>query len=1221
MEGPSKLVVLCDDMWCSAKTASETNLRLLARFVGINFEARGDSIHGDRLQARYFPGPGLGTAFDLVVSGEIGDSIATRCVDIYEYIANNFTESHELWMFGAGRGAYVIRCVAGMIDKCGIVRVKQGVNLETRMLAHGAYTMYASQAGNLPAISRFKTTSSWVLVERPIKFIGLFDTTGPKRFAPISFAVESTWSLPPPCDDFDLSRVAEHVYHAVAIHERLPLFNFYPLPPSDDGEKQTSGSRNVHEKWFPGMHYDLARQEFSFQPAGGITNMPSFFWPFGERVRPNALIADLVLRWMLEKIQAVDSSKSLGPGSNWWRAELPWALTSCKRSMGSGDIYGSILEYTPLAPLRLWWNWLPGCLTQPLAEANRRWLEFVLGLEDRKIPRVSAETYDYKKPFDQSGDTIERLAQLSRERYPSNAYDDFQLLRCLMGETDEQTFLCLTGKEHDPRPQPSGGLGAGGHMVLDISWQGPAFYKLYRGDRAKVDWDRVLTITKASADGEYYIARSVSAFLSEFYGDLGVSLLEWVEKLCRFKTRQIPREKITEILKKKTREMPKEKAGDIPKEEKTKEGFQSASAACSPDTLDRVHLHVSEDSITACFEDDELDWKIPATSSYKIDRALSALRWVVSVFQSLEGTPGIFRVGCLVDDSSNRKSWLPSREPFKAGKEESSCWMRLFDAACVAEMPPSLHFDVGKRSEGLEVRWDQLMELTRVSRFWHTETGVVLFGADIALAQLAPVESRRWHVVRTPGELISPLHVEKGITSSRHPVTLRQELEFWDLLSAGSTGPREGAIESWVKRGHETQERKLDLEEFSYQEGMVYVGWCSEPSVVLGSQRPSQALLRTLDQRSGVLAVTNNIISLANVNTARVWNIAATFQVLGVGLTGNFGQQYGKQGNVQPLAVGLRSNELFCEQLQHISLTPCILWDDTLKRAWLVPGTCALLFVSLCYFARLGLTFNGDIQYATPSNDAAASATRCIERNEALVLTNQNVPAGTTFGHLVLWQWQNMQEAQTVCRSTTTNSKHVRPGVVFGYDLYDMLGPGRVVLRCLDERRAGRNLRGWEPLAQEDATQVIFCKSIGPVIQCVSEACPGAPCQAFCDDSATGRAQGVLACLLQDFKRFFEQDWDQYPQTSRLLVGTGFEWVPRGRDPFGHVERPPHQPGTPCRCCEQLGRLQAIIPARHESAFTRCFRRWVRQCVEKSDIFTNAMWLDQPLAVRFGLVS
>jgi hypothetical protein len=1194
-----KLIVLCDGMWCSAETKSETNLRMLARLVGINFEKREDSLHDERCQARYFAGPGLGTPLDLVATGKLVDDIGTRCIDIYKYIADNFTAKHEVWMFGLGRGAYVIRCVAGMVANCGILKAT-GDDHETRVLAQRAYTMYVNQTDSLSSMSKFRSTSSWA-VERPIKFIGLLDTTSPKGFAVLSSIATASgfpWRLHPPCHDADVLRVAEMVYHAVAMHERLPFSDLCPLRPPYADEKQASRPRNVHEKWFPGMHYDLARQEFSLHPlGGGLPHNSLLSWSLGQRVQPNAVISDLVLMWMLEKIQAADPSGTVVPDVGRRIEEFLHGFAGDgTQPTGSGDIYDNILEYTPLAPLRLWWSYLPDSFTQHFVEFKRRWLESVLGLGGRKILDVGAETYDYRRPFDQSGETIENLAQLSRERYPSTAYDDFHLFRRLTGEIDQGTFLCLAGKEHESPQKPPGASDLGEHTVLDVEWQGPEFYALHRGHRDRVDWARVLTITKASAAGEYYIARTVSGFLSEFYGDMGISLLEWVDKLCTFRTREVPKE------------MGEERS-------------PSANAKNASGMLHRLHLHVSEDSVTACFADASLDWRIPATCSDKIDRALSALRWVVSVFQSPEGASGTFRVGCKDDDINVRSSrWEPYREPFEPGKEECSCWTQLFDVTYVADMPPSLHYDVRERPEGLEIDWNQLLDLTVVSRFRHTDDGVILFGTDIALIQRAPVETRLWHVVRRPGEFIPTLPLEKALASSHQPSEPPRELEFLSTIEpvGASSDLEAGAIKSWVKWRRDARRAKSDLEDFQYPAGSVYVGWCCEPIVTMGTTAPTREFLERFDEASEVrrVRVTDNIVALASVNNVRVWNLGFKLGFMGFGgVDGTVGGQHGEEAKVPPLAIDLRQRRLFSATLRSLRATPCILWDDTLRRAWLVPGTCALLFISLCYFALLELTFDGEVRYATPSNDPATSAETCLIENRSLRLTNEGEPEGVTFGALVLELWHEMEQAQRVCWSTPSNVKHAKEGVVFGYDLHDLLGTGHVALRYLDRNRAGPSLPSWEPLARLDTTQVIFCKSVGQVIRCASEKCPGAPCRESCERTDVG-PPGVLACLLQDFRRFFSEDWDRYAQSGTLLVQHGFEWVPRGPDPFGHNSRSAHVPGAPCQCCAQVNRLQAIEPVRRESFLARHFRRLFR--FTRRDYFRNAMWLDQRLAVRFG---
>jgi len=101
----------------------------------------------------------------------------------------------------------------------------------------------------------------------------------------------------------------------------------------------------------------------------------------------------------------MDTGKHLGRGFLDKRRsgrELSYirATTRAHERHSTDRIGRYIRQYTPLALLYGWWNSLPGFLTRPLAEAQRRRLEFILSLGDRKIPLIGAEIYNYKRPFD-----------------------------------------------------------------------------------------------------------------------------------------------------------------------------------------------------------------------------------------------------------------------------------------------------------------------------------------------------------------------------------------------------------------------------------------------------------------------------------------------------------------------------------------------------------------------------------------------------------------------------------------------------------------------------------------------------------------------------------------------------------------------------------------------------------------------------------------------------
>lgn len=115
-------------------------------------------------------------------------------MEVYEYIVQHFTPEHKIWMFGLSRGAYTVRCVAGMINNCGILRRRDnngnlldqknngdGLNDQERSLCKEVYRIYRSHDPvdhpEAPRSIAFKRKASYD-VTTPVKFMGLFDTVG-----------------------------------------------------------------------------------------------------------------------------------------------------------------------------------------------------------------------------------------------------------------------------------------------------------------------------------------------------------------------------------------------------------------------------------------------------------------------------------------------------------------------------------------------------------------------------------------------------------------------------------------------------------------------------------------------------------------------------------------------------------------------------------------------------------------------------------------------------------------------------------------------------------------------------------------------------------------------------------------------------------------------------------------------------------------------------------
>ncbi|RYD25910.1 MAG: DUF2235 domain-containing protein, partial [Verrucomicrobiaceae bacterium] len=73
--------------------------------------------------AGYQEGVGLdGTFLEYIWNGATASDIGDECVSVYRFIVEHYTDDHEIWLFGFSRGAFTVRCVAGMINNCGIIR-------------------------------------------------------------------------------------------------------------------------------------------------------------------------------------------------------------------------------------------------------------------------------------------------------------------------------------------------------------------------------------------------------------------------------------------------------------------------------------------------------------------------------------------------------------------------------------------------------------------------------------------------------------------------------------------------------------------------------------------------------------------------------------------------------------------------------------------------------------------------------------------------------------------------------------------------------------------------------------------------------------------------------------------------------------------------------------------------------------------------------------------
>ncbi|KAH7028674.1 hypothetical protein BKA57DRAFT_541426 [Linnemannia elongata] len=445
-----KLIVLVDGSWCGSETNTKSNIFLLAEMMGIDMTlynpARAEPIpyatHG--INACYFPGAGLGGTFlEYIFNGATAHDIDRDCIEVYRYIVENYTPQHEIWMFGLSRGAYTVRCVAGMINNCGILRRMNeddtpiNPNLLNRMYRR-VYRIYRSNEPEdhpeAPRSTTFRTQASHN-VPTPVRFMGLFDTVGGLGIPYLNPGIGPTFHN---FHDNKISCVVEKVYHALSIHDRFWWFvPCHALP-----ARQRIGEQfQIHERWFPGCHYDLGRQKFRFLRYGENwleRTVGNVLAPLSRIIEPNKVFADLVLKWMLEKIQRNDSP--------------PWVIQNINNNIqdviarmaeatpadtGSGDIYDNALAFGPAG--RIWES--VARTFSPLFPDFKIVVKELTRTTDRIILDPNAVLTPYNSGNPELGNRsiaeIGRITPIGQaDRYPSQTHQDFRAVLEFLGQNE-----------------------------------------------------------------------------------------------------------------------------------------------------------------------------------------------------------------------------------------------------------------------------------------------------------------------------------------------------------------------------------------------------------------------------------------------------------------------------------------------------------------------------------------------------------------------------------------------------------------------------------------------------------------------------------------------------------------------------------------------------------------------------------------------------------------
>ncbi len=261
----SRLIVCFDGTWNTPdKGEKPTNVVKILRAIR--------NTDGDVRQITFYePGVGTGGPVDHVVGGASGAGLTENMIAGYRFLANNYEDGDEVYVFGFSRGAYTARSLAGFVHLAGLFSpLHLGWDL------HQAIDIYRDP--DLKHEQKQSKIDALNLGGHPdiqIRCVGVWDTVGAlgipgdlgRRLVGKRFYFQ----------DVQLSNKVRVALHAMAIDEKRSAFA-PTLWVRKKGEPPVPG-QVVEQVWFSGVHSNVGG---SYKDEG---------------------LSDIALDWMLKRVR------------------------------------------------------------------------------------------------------------------------------------------------------------------------------------------------------------------------------------------------------------------------------------------------------------------------------------------------------------------------------------------------------------------------------------------------------------------------------------------------------------------------------------------------------------------------------------------------------------------------------------------------------------------------------------------------------------------------------------------------------------------------------------------------------------------------------------------------------------------------------------------------------------------------------------------------------
>lgn len=246
-----RLIICCDGTWNNP--AQEDNGVPAPTNVYKLYNAVADHDERHEVKQLKYYHPGLGNEdgrLRALLGGAFGAGISEHICSAYHWLADNYAEGDQIYLYGFSRGAFTVRSLAGFLAY-GLPDLS---NLSHEESWDRVHTLYKHVYRKKKSVSAW-ISQGWDFFHQgdavPIRFIGVWDTVGalgiPDDLEIFNiFDNKQKWQF----HNTELGQHVETARHAMAIDETRSSFSVTRW-------KNIDSHSDAVEIWFPGVHADV----------------------------------------------------------------------------------------------------------------------------------------------------------------------------------------------------------------------------------------------------------------------------------------------------------------------------------------------------------------------------------------------------------------------------------------------------------------------------------------------------------------------------------------------------------------------------------------------------------------------------------------------------------------------------------------------------------------------------------------------------------------------------------------------------------------------------------------------------------------------------------------------------------------------------------------------------------------------------------------------------